>query len=71
MKENQNRRTFLRDTLLIGTGVTVGALLPNVFRGSSRQMALADDKEAAGSAEQRLKDERKDVLQRYHYVASP
>ena len=56
MKENQNRRTFLRDTLLIGTGVTVGALLPNVFRGSSRQMVLADDKEAAGSAEQRLKE---------------
>lgn len=56
MIENQNRRMFLRDTFLIGAGVTAGALLPSVFRRSSPQLALAADQEAIGSAEQRLKE---------------
>ncbi len=56
MKENQDRRTFLRDTLLIGAGVTAGATLPNLFRSFSPKSANADEANAAGSAEQRLKE---------------
>ena len=54
MNENQNRRTFLRDAFFVGAGATAGAWLPSAFRGWSPRMAIADDNQTAGSAEQRL-----------------
>lgn len=55
MQENQNRRTFLRDSFLIGASVTAGAWLPRAFRDSSSQSAIAQDNDAV-SAEQRLRE---------------
>ncbi|MDP7014383.1 MAG: RidA family protein [Pirellulaceae bacterium] len=56
MNENQSRRTFIRETFLVGAGVTAGVCLPSLFRGSSPQTAVAAEKDKAGSAEQRLKE---------------
>lgn len=56
MNQDHNRRKFLRETFLVGAGVTAGALLPSVFRESSPRSAIAQEQAKAGSAERRLRE---------------
>lgn len=56
MQKQPSRRTFLRDGILVGVGATAGALLPAALRVlPPPATAVAEEKNASGSAEKRLR----------------
>ena len=56
MKQQANRRTFLRDGILIGAGASAGLFLPAAVRDVTPQSAFAQEKAPAGNAENRLRE---------------
>ena len=56
MKRQTNRRTFLRDGILIGAGASAGLLLPAAVREFTAQSAIAQENGPAPSAETRLRE---------------
>ena len=56
MRQQTNRRAFLRDGFLIGVGASAGALIPVAARIFTLQPAFARDEIPTGTAEKRLRE---------------
>ncbi len=56
MKQQTDRRTFLRDGILISIGASAGLLLPAAVREFTPQSALAQERVPTGNAENRLRE---------------
>jgi enamine deaminase RidA (YjgF/YER057c/UK114 family) len=56
MKQQTDRRTFLRDGILISVGASAGLLLPAAVREFTTQSALAQDEVSTGNVEKRLRE---------------
>lgn len=59
MTKFASRRMFLRDGMLLATGIAGGAYLPELFSGfdsAASNKAAADERKSKGSAEQRLRE---------------
>ncbi len=56
MKQQTDRRTFLRDGIFISVGASAGVLLPAAVREFTPQSALAQEEVPTGNAENRLRE---------------
>ncbi len=56
MKQQTDRRTFLRDGILISIGASAGLLLPAAVRELTPHSALAQENVPTGNAENRLRE---------------
>lgn len=56
MSSNTNRRAFLRDCILVGSGAAAGTWGPRLFHSPLDRTATAEDQAGRISFEQRLKD---------------
>ena len=55
MKQQTDRRTFLRDGIFLSVGASAGVLLPTAVRVFAPRSALAQENVPAGNAENRLR----------------
>ena len=56
MSQETNRRSFLRDSLLVAVGAGVGVTVPALLRQQLGGRAAADDRPSGGNYEQRLRE---------------